>query len=118
MAVDAVEATESLPKETGLVGLDGPLDELDLTKMLAENFEDNGPEETSPSTATSAGLRIGGPIKTWSTWPSRCRRRGRPRSRSGGSQRDGLLVRLNSPFRETPRADILPCLSGDAVNQC
>jgi hypothetical protein len=49
MAVDAVEATESLPKETGLVGLDGPLDELDLTKMLAENFENNGPEETSPS---------------------------------------------------------------------
>ena len=29
MAVDAVEATESLPKEAGLVGLDGPLDELD-----------------------------------------------------------------------------------------
>jgi len=26
MAVDAVEATESLPKEAGLVGLDGPLD--------------------------------------------------------------------------------------------
>ncbi|MFL3666569.1 MAG: hypothetical protein ACJ06V_08310, partial [Verrucomicrobiota bacterium] len=46
---DAVEATESLPKEAGLVGLDGPLDELDLTKMLVENFEDNGPEETSPS---------------------------------------------------------------------
>jgi len=49
MAVDAVEATESLPKEAGLVGLDGPLDELDLTKMLVENFEDNGPEETPPS---------------------------------------------------------------------
>ena len=49
MAVDAVEATESLPKEAGLVGLDGPLDELDLTKMLVENFEDNGPEETSSS---------------------------------------------------------------------
>ena len=49
MAVDAVEATKSLPKEAGLVGLDGPLDELDLTKMLVENFEDNGPEETSPS---------------------------------------------------------------------
>jgi hypothetical protein len=39
MAVDAVEATESLPKETGLVGLDGPLDELDLTKMLAESIK-------------------------------------------------------------------------------
>ena len=49
MAVEAVEATESLSKEAGLVGLDDPLDELDLTKMLVENFEDNGPEETSPS---------------------------------------------------------------------
>ena len=52
MAVEAVEATESLPKETGLVGLDGPLDELDLTKMLAESFEpeeQEGSEETSPS---------------------------------------------------------------------
>ena len=49
MAEDAVDATESLPQEVGLVGLDGPLDELDLTKMLVDNFEDNGPEETSPS---------------------------------------------------------------------
>ena len=50
MAVDAVEATESLPKEAGLVGLDGPLDELDLTKMLAESFE---PEEQERSEETS-----------------------------------------------------------------
>ena len=50
MAVDAVEATESLPKDTGLVGLDGPLDELDLTKMLAESFE---PEEQERSEETS-----------------------------------------------------------------
>ena len=49
MAEDVAEVTESLPKEAGLVGLDGPLDELDLTKMLAESFENNGPEETSPS---------------------------------------------------------------------
>jgi hypothetical protein len=39
MAEDVAEATESLPKEAGLVGLDGPLDQLDLTKMLAESFE-------------------------------------------------------------------------------
>ena len=39
MAVEAVEATESLPKEAGLVGLDAPLDQLDLTKMLGESFE-------------------------------------------------------------------------------
>ena len=33
-AEDVAEATESLPKEAGLVGLDAPLDQLDLTKML------------------------------------------------------------------------------------
>ena len=52
MAVDAVEATESLPKEAGLVEHDRPLDQLDLTKMLAESFEpeeQEGSEETSPS---------------------------------------------------------------------
>ena len=49
MVEDVAAATESLPKEAGLVGLDGPLDELDLTKMLVENFENNGPEEASPS---------------------------------------------------------------------
>ena len=50
MAVEAAEATESLPKDTGLVGLDGPLEELDLTNMLVKNFEEEeeeeGPEET------------------------------------------------------------------------
>ena len=47
MAVEAVEATESLPKEAGLVGLDRPLDQLDLTKMLAESIgtEEQGSEE-------------------------------------------------------------------------
>ena len=52
MAEEVAEVTESLPKETGLVGLDGPLDELDLTKMLAESFEpeeQDRSEETSPS---------------------------------------------------------------------
>ncbi|SVA88843.1 uncharacterized protein METZ01_LOCUS141697 [marine metagenome] len=52
MAEDVAEATESLPKEAGLVGLDRPLDQLDLTKMLAESFEpeeQKGFEETSPS---------------------------------------------------------------------
>ena len=51
-AEDVAEATESLPKEAGLVGLDRPLDQLDLTKMLAESFEpeeQEGSEETSPS---------------------------------------------------------------------
>ena len=50
MAEEVAEVTESLPKETGLVGLDGPLDELDLTKMLAESFE---PEEQDRSDETS-----------------------------------------------------------------
>jgi hypothetical protein len=51
-AEDVAEATECLPKEAGLVGLDGSLDRLDLTKMLAESFEpeeQEGSEETSPS---------------------------------------------------------------------
>ena len=30
---------ERLPKEDGLVGLDRPLDQLDLSKMLAREFE-------------------------------------------------------------------------------
>ena len=46
MAEDVAEATESLPKETGLVGLDRPLDQLDLTKMLAESI---GTEEQERS---------------------------------------------------------------------
>ena len=33
-AEDVAEATKSLPKEAGLLGLDGPLDQLDLTKMF------------------------------------------------------------------------------------
>ena len=52
MAEDVAEATESLPKEAGLVGLDRPLDQLDLTKMLAESMnpkEQERSEETSRS---------------------------------------------------------------------
>jgi len=38
---------ESLPKEDGLVGLDRPLDQLDLTMMLTREFEteEQGSEE-------------------------------------------------------------------------
>ena len=52
MAEDVAEATDSLPKETGLVGLDRPLDQLDLTKMLVESIgteEQDRSEETSSS---------------------------------------------------------------------
>ncbi len=52
MAEDVAEAVESLPKEAGLVGLDAPLDQLDLTKMLAEAIgveEQDRSEEASPS---------------------------------------------------------------------
>ena len=51
-AEDVAEATECLPKAAGLVGLDGSLDRLDLTKMLAKSFEpeeQEESEETSPS---------------------------------------------------------------------
>ena len=50
MAEEVAEATESLPKEAGLVGLERPLDQLDLTMMLAESFE---PEEQDRSDETS-----------------------------------------------------------------
>ncbi len=52
MAEDVAEATKSLPKKAGLVGLDAPLDQLDLTKMLTESIgveEQDRSEETSPS---------------------------------------------------------------------
>ena len=40
------EATDSLSKDTGgIVGLDRPLDSLDLTKILAKEFE--GKEQES-----------------------------------------------------------------------
>jgi len=39
MAVNIAEATVSLLKDTGLGGLDGSWDQLDLTKMLAKEFE-------------------------------------------------------------------------------
>ena len=47
MAAEVTEATQSLPKEAGLVGLDGPLDQLDLTKTLVREFEteEQGSEE-------------------------------------------------------------------------
>ena len=72
MEAEATEATESLPKEAGLVGLDGPLDQLDLTKMLAESLEpeeQEGSEETSPS---------GGAVEEPSRLRNRPRRRGTP----------------------------------------
>ena len=66
MAAEATEATESLPKEAGLVGLDGPLDQLDLTKMLAESFEpeeQDRSEETSPSPAGASHVVCGFPAQ-------------------------------------------------------
>ena len=56
-AEDVAEATKSLPKEAGLVELDGPLDQLDLTKMLAESFE---PEEQGRVRGDIAEWRCGG----------------------------------------------------------
>ena len=46
-AEGVAEATECLPKEAGLVGLERPLDQLDLTKTLAREFEteEQGSEE-------------------------------------------------------------------------
>ena len=44
------EATDSLSKDTGgIVGLDRPLDSLDLTKILAKEFEEKEQESEKPS---------------------------------------------------------------------
>ena len=44
------EATDSLSKDTGeIVGLDRPLDSLDLTKILAKEFEEKEQESEEPS---------------------------------------------------------------------
>ena len=41
MEDQTAEATDSLSKDTGgIVGLDRPLDSLDLTKILAKEFEE------------------------------------------------------------------------------
>ena len=46
------EATDSLSKDTGgIVGLDRPLDSLDLTKILAKEFEEKEQESEEPSTS-------------------------------------------------------------------
>ena len=43
------EATDSLSKDTGgIVGLDRPLDSLDLTKILAKEFEEKEQESKKP----------------------------------------------------------------------
>ena len=44
------EATDSLSKDTGgIVGLDRPLDSLDLTNILAKGFEEQEQESEEPS---------------------------------------------------------------------
>ena len=44
------EATDSLSKDTaGIVGLERPLDSLDLTKILAKEFEEKEQESEEPS---------------------------------------------------------------------
>ena len=48
------EATDSLSKDTGGVELDRPLDSLDLTKILAKEFE--GQEQESKEPSQSGGM--------------------------------------------------------------
>ena len=53
------EATDSLSKDTGgIVGLDRPLDSLDLTKILAKEFEEKEQESEEPS-------QSGGVVAWW-----------------------------------------------------
>ena len=49
------EATDSLSKDTGgIVGLDRPLDSLDLTKILAKEIEEKEQESEEPSQSGGA----------------------------------------------------------------
>ena len=66
MAAEATEATESLPKEAGLVGLDRPLDQLDLTKNwptpLADDAKQVNPsgkrQKTLVSSTKGSGMKL------------------------------------------------------------
>ena len=49
MAEEVAEATDSLNKDTGMVDLKSPIDSLDLTQMLASEFEEQGSEGTPSS---------------------------------------------------------------------
>ena len=63
MAEDVAEATESLPKEAGLVGLDRPLDQLDLTKMLAESFEPQEQERSEETPSSDGAVEEAEPVE-------------------------------------------------------
>ena len=49
MAEEVAEATDSLNKDTGMVDLKSPIDSLDLTQMLASEFEEQESERTPSS---------------------------------------------------------------------
>ena len=49
MAEEVAEATDSLNKDTGMVDLKSPIDSLDLTQMLASEFEEQESEGTPSS---------------------------------------------------------------------
>ena len=49
MAEEVAEATDSLNKDTGMVDLKSPMDSLDLTQMLASEFEEQESEGTPSS---------------------------------------------------------------------
>ena len=49
MAEGVAEATSILPKDIGLVRLDDPMDSLDMTKMMAKEFETEKQKSEEPS---------------------------------------------------------------------
>ena len=49
MAEEVAEATDSFNKDTGMVDLKSPIDSLDLTQMLASEFEEQESEGTPSS---------------------------------------------------------------------
>ena len=65
------EATDSLSKQTGgIVGLDGPLDSLDLTKILAKEFEEQEQEAFAKMFNLFPNTQIDGPNHVDFTLPN------------------------------------------------
>jgi hypothetical protein len=100
MAEEVAEATDSLPKETGLVGLDGPLEELDLTKMLAESFEPEEQERSEETSSSGDAVEEVEPVEESTEEAVRAFRSQLPRQKSPGIKLE--LIHGMPPFCRSP----------------
>ncbi|HJN90485.1 MAG TPA: hypothetical protein QGG93_09150 [Verrucomicrobiota bacterium] len=100
MAEDVAEATESLPKEAGLVGLEGPLDQLYLTKMLAESFESQEQERSEETSPSGDAMEEAEPVEESTEEAVRAFCNQLPRQKSRGIKLE--LIRGIPPFCRSP----------------